>query len=186
MTLGEAKDKVIKLMDEYSSGGNKTTDKDINLKMNAFFDAAQRNMATIKRIQRRYVVPLHPPDNGEKYIEYPAPDDFYMPLRLWADYETISIGKWIGKSLVLPAGETRRVELEYFAYPAPITEETPDSYEFEIDPDAQECMPYWVAAQQLVVDLVVDYRSLLAIYDRMVATLNTAIPGPTATVKVRW
>ena len=74
MTLGEAKDKVIKLMDEYSSGGNKTIDKDINLKMNAFFDAAQRNMATIKRIQRRYVVPIHPPDNDEKYIEYPAPD----------------------------------------------------------------------------------------------------------------
>ena len=38
-------------------------------------------------------------------------------------------------------------------------------------------MPYFVAAQQLVVDLVVDFRPLLDLYDRMVSSLDLSLPS---------
>jgi hypothetical protein len=53
MTLGEGKRKVLMIIDEYSSGGTLTKDDDINLKMNDFFDLAQRDVANHKPILKR-------------------------------------------------------------------------------------------------------------------------------------
>lgn len=50
MTLGEGKKKVYELLDEYSSGGELTEDKDIELKLADFFDIAQKRVAMVKRI----------------------------------------------------------------------------------------------------------------------------------------
>ena len=52
MTLGEGKRKVLMLLDEYSSGGELTVDEDIEKKMADFFDTAQKDMASFKRIIR--------------------------------------------------------------------------------------------------------------------------------------
>lgn len=67
--------------------------------------------------------------------------------------------------------------MEYFSTPATIPQDAPDDYEFEVSDDAAACMPYFVAAQQLVVDLVVDFRPLLDLYDRMVSSLDLSLPS---------
>ena len=41
MTLGEGKRKVLMLLDEYSSGGERTVDEAIEMKMADFFEPAQ-------------------------------------------------------------------------------------------------------------------------------------------------
>lgn len=38
-------------------------------------------------------------------------------------------------------------------------------------------MPYYVAAQQLLPDLVLDYGAMLQMYDRAAARLSAALPG---------
>jgi len=66
--------------------------------------------------------------------------------------------------------------IEYFAYPTEINDLTADSYEFEVDIDAQEALPFFVASQILVSseDKSVSDR-LLSIYNTMLANLNPKI-----------
>ena len=66
--------------------------------------------------------------------------------------------------------------VEYYAQPRTIGADAADDYEFEIAPDACECMPYYVAAQQLLPDLVLDYGSMLQMYNYQVSLLETAQP----------
>ena len=178
MTLGEARAKALKLMDEYSSRGNRVTDRDLELKMNSLFDTAQKQVSQLKRIIRRYELPLE-----EGVREYPMPEDFGALRRVWADGEVKTVGRWFGPLLELPEGEKRKIAVEYYAYPADITDETPDDYIFEVARDAQECMPYWVAAQPCLADnFVVEYEDLMGMYDRMAALLDTRPPGGAAEV----
>lgn len=180
MTLGEGKRKVLMLIDEYSSGGTITPDKDIDAKMIDFFDLAQKNVAQYKKIIRRFS-----PGEGEHQPDaachggmlYPAPADFSQVFRVWKDGKKTGCYPWIGKSILMPPADALRVTVEYFAVPATIPDNAEDSYPFEVDEDAAACMPYFVAAQQLVVDLILDPAPLLELYDRMVASLDLRLPG---------
>lgn len=178
MTLGEAKEKALKLMDEYSVNGVLVNDEDIKSKMVPFFDTAQKNLCQVKKIPREYRVPV---ETGA--AEYPMPGDFLSLRRVWVDGQPGSPGRWLGSTLLLPAGEGRDIRVEYNAWPADIPPDAPDSYAFEIAPDAQECLPYWVASQVMLTDFVVDYQPLLNLYDRMVSMLSTAQPGSIVIVK---
>ena len=52
MTLGEGKNKVYMLLDEHSAGGEIEHDEDIEAKMTAFFDTAQKLVSPVKKILR--------------------------------------------------------------------------------------------------------------------------------------
>ena len=182
MNLGEAKAKALKLMDEYSSRGARVNDPDLEAKLPALFDIAQKQLAQIKKIVRRYKVPV-----AAGVTDYPMPEDYAGLRRLWVDGKPGAAGTWFGDVLVLDAQESRTIMVEYNACPADIPDDAPDSYEFEIARDAQECMPYWVAAQPFIADnFVVNYQDLMGIYDRMAAALDTRIPGSAAAVKMGW
>ncbi|MBO4914670.1 MAG: hypothetical protein J5449_05625, partial [Oscillospiraceae bacterium] len=68
MTLNEGKRKVLMLLDEYSSGGAVEFDADIDVRMNDFFDAAQKDIAQWQPIVRRAEVTL----DGTGQQELPA------------------------------------------------------------------------------------------------------------------
>ena len=208
MTLGEGKRKVLMLIDEYSSGGAITEDKDINAKMVDFFDLAQKQVASYRKIIRDYSVPLWEPresaarfsgerrsagvselsdlaesegyggrDDEEGCALYPMPADFGSVFRVWRDGALTRKYAWRGNSIWIPEGDAQAVTVEYFAVPATIPFDAPDSYEFEVDEDAAACMPYFVAAQQLVVDLILDPAPLLELYERMLSTLDMRRPS---------
>ena len=67
--------------------------------------------------------------------------------------------------------------MEYFAIPETIPAEAGDDYEFELPEDACACLPYYVAAQQLLPDLVMDYGAMLTMYQLAVANLSSGVPG---------
>ena len=171
MTLGEAKNKVYMLLDEHSAGGEIEHDEDIEKKMTAFFDTAQKMLAQTRRIVREYALPRRA---GQTVYE--MPEDFCAPYRIWADGRRLRSLHWRGGKLVVPEGGAAKIVVEYFALPKTIPANAPDGYEFEIAPDARECMPYYVAAQQLLPDLVLDYTAMLAMYDRAAAQLTAALP----------
>lgn len=177
MDLATAKAKVWQILDEYSSGGTVVEDDDIKLKLNNFFDIAQKQLAQKKRIVKMHTLVI---DNtgANEYTEYAMPTDFYALKQAWADYAPVSNGIWRNKKLLLPTDESRKIEIEYYAYPSDITTSTLDTYEFEIDKDAQECMPYWVASNCVITDLVVDYQKILGIYNQMLNNLFDTDPKP--------
>ena len=180
MTLGEAKDKVYMLLDEHSTGGEIDHDKDLEMKMTAFFDIAQRLTAQIRKLRRsKTVIPV------PGRTEYPMPADFRSVCRIWRDGAPATARyHWRRGRMLIPAGDqAREILVEYFANPAAIPADAGDDYEFEIAEDACECMPYYVAAQQLLPDLVMDYSGMLAMYNPMINQLDRSIPGETPRVR---
>jgi hypothetical protein len=175
VNLAEAKRKVLMILDEYSSNGALSLDADIEIKMNGFFDMACQDVSRIKGIVRRFVVPLV--DDGFDYVEYAMPVDFDRLIRVWADLQPEARGRWLGKSLILPGSERRKIEVEYLAHPPRIMEDTPDDYELELEEDAQQCLVLYVAAQQLASDLVVDNSRLWQQYREALSRLSPSYEG---------
>ena len=76
---------------------------------------------------------------------------------------------------MLKTGE--RVELDYFALPAAITEDTEDEYVFELREDACEAMPFYVAGMVLASDLVQDGSVFFELYEKAKVHINGILPG---------
>lgn len=165
MTLADGKDKVLKLLDEYSSGGTVTIDQDINLRMNKFFDLAQKDVAAWQPIIRRRDVTLN--GSGAQSL----PDDVDEVLKITKDGVRAPRYEVIDGKLIYNAGDESTITLDYTAIPTPITDATEDSHEFDVSEQAANCMPLFVAAQQVIPDLVVDYGKFYNIYLQMRAQL---------------
>ena len=158
MTLGEGKRKVLMLLDEYSGGGELTVDADIDAKMNDFFDAAQRDVAVWQPIVRRVSLTLD--GTGSMALS----EDISRVIRIRKDGVRVSGYEVVDGVLISPAGDTSALSLDYIASPQTITPETPDEYEFEVSEEAANCLPFFVAAQQLIADVVVDYGAFYNLY----------------------
>lgn len=174
MTLGEAKNKVYMLLDEHSAGGEIEHDEDIELKMTSFFDTAQKQLAQIKKIIKARKITA-----AAGRTEYALPGDLIGVYRVWRDGKSAT-GRYrfrSGKIIIPERDAGSEILVEYYAMPETIPDDASDDYEFEIAADACECMPFYVAAQQLLPDLVMDYSGMLAMYDRAVGLLQTEQPG---------
>ena len=161
MTLDEGKRKVLMLLDEYSSGGELTADEDILLRMNDFFDMAQKDMAQWQPILRRTELTLS--GTGQDAL----PEDVGRVTRIRKDGKPARGYEILDRAVLYGAGDTATLTLDYFAVPATITPATADAYRFEVSEEAANCLPFFVAAQQLIPDLVVDYGSFYALYQQM-------------------
>ena len=173
MTLGEGKKKVYERLDEYSSGGELTEDKDMELKLADFFDIAQKRVAMVKRI-----VAVKTINRTAGKTEYSMPGNFGGLYRVWRDGKITGKYRWKGSKIVIPERDTAgTIEVEYFKIPETINAETTDDTEFEVAEDAAQAMPFFVAAQHLFPDLVVDYSAYMNQFERMLQSLDTRIPG---------
>ena len=182
MTLGEGKDKVYMLLDEHSAGGEIEHDEDIELKMAYFFDIAQKLLAqTVPLIKQKKI------RASAGKTEYAMPDDFRKVYRIYRDGSPVTGRyRWAGRKLYIPASdEGCEVIIDYYAVPADITKDTPDEYEFELDETACQCLPYYVCAQNLLPDLVMDYSIYLQMYNLMVSQLDTSLPGENQRIQQR-
>ena len=173
MTLEQGRRKVLLLLDEYSNGGALTVDEDINHKMNDFFDIAQKDMAQWQPIVRRKTVVLD--GSGSQTLG----DSVERVLRVQRNGQRCDAWEVVDGALVYEPGDTSAVELDYIAVPQTIGPETPGGYVFEVGEAAANCLPFFVAAQQLVPDLVVDYGAFYNLY----LTLRSAVPRGTRTAR---
>lgn len=156
MNLGEGKRKVLKLLDEYSSGGSLNTDTDINNKMNDFFDMACKDLCGYAKIVKTAEITL----DGNNT---PVPEGFKKYLRVYKNGKRGKKYNIIG-GMMQTKGEYGEITVEYFSEPTTITENTSDDFIFEFSEAAANCLPFYVAAQQLDTDLVVDYQVFWNMY----------------------
>ena len=168
MTLGEGKRKVLMLLDEYSLDGALTVDADVNARMNDCFDMAQRDVASWQPIVRRASVAL----DGTGSMALSA--DVLRVVRIRRNGKNAADCEVVDGRLLFRRGDTSTVTLDYIASARAITPDTPDDYVFEVGADAANCLPFFVAAQQLVPDLVVDYGAFYNLYLQMRAVLPRA------------
>ena len=168
MTLGEGKRRVLMLLDEYSSGGAPALNEDLSVRMNDFFDIAQKDVAVWQPIVRRRELTLD--GTGRMAL----PEDVKSVLRIRGNgRRTLRYEVFDGEILSRP-GDCSVLTLDYAAQPAGITAETGDDYEFEVSEDAANCLPLFVAAQQLIADVTVDYGAFSNLYLQMRGTLPRA------------
>lgn len=177
MTLGDGKRKVLMLLDEYSSGGEITIDEDIKNKMNDFFDMAQKDIANVKPVIKEIVINIAAGSISDGEILCELPSDFKSYFRIWKKGKLVSPYPVRSGKLIAPKGETGAIIVEYFAYPRTIDTATGDNYIFEVAEDAANCLPFYVAAQQFITDLVVDYRALWDMYLMHKQALSPSLPS---------
>ncbi|MBE6070211.1 MAG: hypothetical protein E7211_21345 [Clostridium lundense] len=182
MTLGDGKRRVLMLLDEYSSGGVLTADRDIDARMNDFFDIAQRDMAQWQPILRRATVTLD--GTGRQAL----PQDVAQVRSIRRDNGRARDCEIIDGALVYPAGDTSALTLDYVARPAAITPDTADTHVFEVSEEAAGCLPFFVAAQQLIPDLVVDYGAFYDLYLKLRNLLprDTSAPSTGGMRQALW
>lgn len=165
MNYGQGKKKVYELLDEYSSGGEELIDEDIEKKMVDFFDSAQKLISKDAPIYATYVI-----RRREGKTLYAPPSGFVKLIRVWRDGSPSHKYRWIAGKLQIPEGDTaQEIMLEYQKLPETLGadgEEVANDYEFEVDEEACEAMPYYVAAQCLFADLMIDYQPYLEEWEK--------------------
>jgi len=158
MTLLEIKKKVLQLIEEISDDTNLTNDPDIKAKLNSVINQVQFELARMKKIPAYKEVEV----KEREVFDMNTLDNFYQLrlLRFIGEYDMI-------ENLVT-FNEEGTAGFYYYKYPEAITDETPDTYEFELSQDALEILPYGVASDLLKSDVSTNYG---AIYSQRYETM---------------
>ena len=162
MNIGQAKKMLKSLIGEDCYN-------DISDIVNSYFDVAQKQIATTV-------------DFIEKTFEAAGPGEVALPpgcmriKRVSPDGSFETAGK--KRLRLLEAGDYL---ITYYAYPQVLDEETPDSYEFEISPEALSAIVYFAAANAVITDN--DMRPYYAFSDRynnILQNISSARTGQSA------
>jgi hypothetical protein len=180
MNLTACDEKTIKIINNYSNSGNLILDTDPNqldysLRFRALQDTAQKMIATVKKIQRYFTVEeADITITDASFIEIDMPTVYYQMEKVEYDEKPVQWRARGRNKITVNKLTTFPIDVFYFAYPQDITDSTLGTYEFEIDTEAQEAIPYYVAAHMLMDESNL-YATLLGIYNNMLANLDTKI-----------
>ena len=165
MTLLEMKKKILRLIEEIDdTGEGLTRDPDIKAKLNDVINQVQFELCRMKKI---LATDTQEVTGGEVFDMNMLPD-FYQLRKIDfknedgedADYEVIE------HMVVFPENGT--ATFFYYKFPERITDETADTYEFELPEDCLEILPYGAAADLLKSDVSTNYGQ---IYEKRYETM---------------
>lgn len=123
----------------------------------------------------------------QRYNLYTMPDDFYQLNKVVLKgnmansqpYMNTADFYWEKRNIIaINYYNVGEYSIFYFAYPTTVTDTTLDTYDLEVDIEAQEAIPYYVVAHVLMDETGL-YSTLLGIYQNKLANLDTKISnGP--------
>lgn len=171
MTLGENKDIVLALMEEYAPNKlHNSDDDDIPVRLNLVYSIAYEEVAELKKILKTKVLKEITGQTSEGYTKYSLPTMYQLKKVIALDENNIEVEpdyKTVGKKDIYINNESdAQYIIEYYAYPTVITNETTDDFVLEVDQDAQMLLPYLVVNDLLKSDPSEDYTSFLQEYQR--------------------
>jgi hypothetical protein len=157
MTYLEMKKKVLSLIEEVTDIAKATTgDNDIDTKLPYVTNQIMYELSRIKKIPRYYAKQVEANSVATfEDLEGETSDKIYQ-IDIISGVDSELRGKRI---TFLEDGQA---DIYYFKYPERITEKTPDTYEFELDDDVLEIMPYGIAADLLKSDVSSNYGQVYA------------------------
>lgn len=129
--------------------------------------------------------------NYERYAKYTMPTDFYMLNKVvnkgnQMSYTNTLDWQWEGRNVVAVnyflVGE---IDVFYYAYPTTIDDTVADNYNFEIDEEAAQAIPYYAASQVLIDDPINKSvaANLFAMYQGKLANMVNAVTQGSTSVK---
>ena len=153
MTLEEFKIKVYALIEEYNENAdNLTEDEDFTLKINSVINQIQNEMARFKKIDAFKSVDVQ----KDQEMVLNEIDDMLYQVNLIRGVDA----DIIGNRVIFNGDGTAKIY--YYKYPTQITQETEDTFVFELDTDVVEVMVYGVAADLLKSDVSSNYGQIYA------------------------
>lgn len=165
MTLEDVKKKVYSLIEEYSEDSDTLTeDEDLAAKMNFVINQIQTELTRFKKIPASTTMNV---TDGQTIQAKSIDKNFYqLGLIRGVEYETIN------DNIIFHDDGTARIY--YYKFPNRITDETEDSYVFELTDDLMEILPYGVAGDLLKSDVSSQYGQIYS--NRYREMLNTLDP----------
>ena len=151
MTLLEMKKKVLQLIEEIDTENEKlTSDPDIEAKLNSVINQVQFEVARMRKIPAYKEMEIE----QKQVFDLNTLERFYQLrlLRFTGDYELL-------ENLVA-FSEAGIAVFYYYVLPEVITDETPDTYVFDLPQDALEIIPYGVASDILKSDASTSYGAV--------------------------
>ncbi len=176
MTLSQIKELAVKLIDEYSNNSNLTDDEDIRLKLNGLCNLGQIELSLIKKIKKTYEFSIDEESETE-YNVIALPENYMEENRMRYYSSNGSLLNYYiqDNKLKIHKDCLGNFEFEYFAKPQEITNETDDGYELEIDLEAQQVLPYYVASDILKSDVSANYTAFEAKYNAKLEILMNSV-----------
>lgn len=180
MDLTKCDEKIIKIINNWSNSGNliSATDPnmlDYSLRFRTLQDAAQKEIATIKKIQKlTTILETGIVITTASFVEITMPTDYYQMKEVEYDESPIQWRTRGRNKITVNKLTTFPIDVFYYAYPQDITDATLVTYNFEIDIEAQEAIPYYVAAHVLMDESNL-FATLLGIYQNKLANLSDSI-----------
>jgi hypothetical protein len=142
------KKRVLSLIEEIDSTNKLlTADKDIQAKINYVIDTKQHELARIKKISAVETIDVIQNQTINLNEEI---DDFYK-------LNSINDVTYTMFDNIVTFLENGTATINYYKYPKMITDETDDSYKFELSTDVLEIMPLGIAADLLKNDPSAQY-----------------------------
>ena len=170
MTLKEMQIKYLSLIEELNPLSDQLTDDpDIAAKQREVINQIMFELERQKKIPKYVEMEVSEGD----IVEFPD-------IEAACGYEIYQISLVCGvrhtpkaSGTVLKFHGTGTAEIDVFVYPERITENTKDTYEFELTPDVLEIMPYGIAADLLKSDVSAEYGTIYATrYESMLQRLD--------------
>lgn len=151
MNLGEAKNRALSLMAEYSIDGVRISDgenADYLLRMNTFANNAQMEISEKVGIGASKIY-VQQGTSEQGYNRYDLPSDFKQLRRVLYNDEQFTDYRIVNNQILFNKGISGSFEMLYFKNPTEITSETPDTYEFEVDKNTQHIIPYYLGGMAI-------------------------------------
>ena len=153
MTLEEMKYKVYAMIEEYNEDSDTfTDDEDYSTKMNSVINQIQNELSRLKKLPEYKTMDV----TENQVITLNSIDNNIYQLNVIKDVDY----ELIGDSVLFKEDGTARIY--YYRYPKQITQDTPDTYKFELSDDVLEIMPYGVAGDLLKSDVSNQYGQVYA------------------------
>lgn len=165
MTLEEMKLKVYSVIEEYSEDADDLTeDEDLAAKMNSCINMIMNEMSRLKKIDA--YTTMNVTEGQNLALTDLASDLYQLNLIRGVEYEVI------GNRVIF--NEEGTAEIYYYKYPTQITNDTEDSYSFELDTEALEIMPYGIAGLLLASDVSNNYGQIYTnLYKEKISQLDS-------------
>lgn len=191
MTLGQAKKTAYAFMAEYSKDESLyTDDEELQQNINLIANICYHELAGIKPIYKTISLDRSLIGTTEYYRAYDMPNDM-KTLDIVLAYDEynkpITPDYYIIEGVAETSGATTTYKdkiyindlsagtyyIKYYANPTDITESTKDSFELELDKDAQTLLPFAIASDILKSDDSIDYNNFRKRYEDQLMKLNT-------------
>ena len=190
MNYATFRDTTIKLLNYYSTSGNLTPISDGNtqdavLRFPQFAQSAQLEIATTAKYILKNTSFEQISSTEQTYNEYTLPSDLFIIRKVEANEKIIDWELTERYKIRVLASLTGPIKVFYNAYPIEVPTSPLDSFVFDLDEEACQAIPYYVAAQILMDDPVNKSVSdkLLALYQGKLANMNNTISQGSQSVK---